>query len=159
MFKLNTSLTAAPHLKQRNATASYAYYQMFANCSSLQSISTDLTAWGKSDIWLRNVSADGTFYCPSILGTNSTIARGTNRCPNNWTVYNITTLKYQDGTAHMHAMTGSLTKQNVLDAVEEDNQTSGNLRYVYMGQEVTAVAPSAFSDWSYLKGIVIGENV
>lgn len=128
MFKLNTSLTASPHLKQCNANTSYAYYQMFADSSSLQSISTDLTSWGSSNIWVQGVSADGTFYCPSILGTNSTIARGNKRCPNNWTVYNITTLKYQDGVAHMHAMTGSLIKQNVLDAVEEDNQTSGNLR-------------------------------
>ena len=34
------------------------------------------------------VAASDTFRCPTALGTNETIQRGTNACPSGWTVIN-----------------------------------------------------------------------
>ena len=133
---------------------------MFYGCSKLSSIEVEFSSWpGNTNSWVNNVASNGTFKCPTALGTNETITRGSSYCPTNWTVVNPTYFKYSDGTSYTHDINGTLTRQAVLDSIEQDNQTSGALRYVDMGSDITAVAPSAFSDWTYLKGIVIGENV
>lgn len=88
-----TSLTSAPYFRETSLTSGgWSYFEMFKGCSKLAQISVSLTAWpsvstGCQD-WVNNVSSYGTFYCPTALGTNATIARGNNRCPTNWTVVN-----------------------------------------------------------------------
>lgn len=65
---------------------------MFYDCPRLQSLTAYFTSWGSYnafDIWLNSVQNGGIFYCPTALGTNETITRGTSNCPNNWTVVNI----------------------------------------------------------------------
>ena len=61
------------------------------NCSSLSSVYTDITSFPDSgwQDWMKGVAANGTFYCPAALGTDETIERGVNYCPNGWTVVNI----------------------------------------------------------------------
>lgn len=65
---------------------------MFKGCGSLSSISVemDVSVFGTTTgSWLSGVSDTGTFYCPTALGTDETITRGMNYCPDNWTVINI----------------------------------------------------------------------
>ena len=93
MFEGCTALTAAPNLPA-TAITDNSYSSMFNGCSSLASISVALTSWGdpsgySSYNWVTGVAATGTFKCPSSLGTQGTIARGENRCPNGWTVVNV----------------------------------------------------------------------
>lgn len=68
-----------------------AFNSAFYQCSSLTSITVGWTDWsnGTYQNWVRDISGSGTFTCPVALGDNSTIARGNNYCPNNWTVVNI----------------------------------------------------------------------
>ena len=65
--------------------------QMFGNCTSLRALSVNFAAWlsGATRSWLFNVAASGTFRCPTALGTDATITRGTSNCPAGWTVINI----------------------------------------------------------------------
>lgn len=66
---------------------------MFNGCNALTSLSVQLTSWNSSAFlatryWLKDVSSDGEFWCPAELGTNETIERGVDRCPEGWTVRN-----------------------------------------------------------------------
>jgi hypothetical protein len=93
MFNGCTSLTAAPYFKDTSLTSStgYSYKEMFRSCSCLAQISVSLTAWptnNSCDDWVNTVSSNGTFYCPTALGTNETISRGASNCPTGWTVIN-----------------------------------------------------------------------
>ena len=115
MFRGCTSLTTAPELPATTLAAScYALMfngctslttanlsaatldnnccaQMFGNCTSLRALSVNFAAWlsGATRSWLFNVAASGTFRCPTALGTDATITRGTSNCPAGWTVINI----------------------------------------------------------------------
>ena len=94
MFSGCTSLTATP-LLPATALPTNCYFEMFKGCTSLATVRTAQTqAWGDgtsddpSLYWLEGVAANGTFYCPTALGTDATITRGTNACPEGWTVVN-----------------------------------------------------------------------
>ena len=68
------------------------YRSAFSNCSSLNSVKVHFTSFGDAEgtgNWLNNVAQSGTFYCPSALGNDSTISRGVDYCPTNWTLINI----------------------------------------------------------------------
>ena len=89
MFKGCTALTAAPSLPATSLVSS-CYYQMFYGCTSLASIRIGSTGWrtGATYSWVYNVAASGTFYCPTALGTDATITRSADYCPEGWTVVN-----------------------------------------------------------------------
>ena len=91
MFLDCTSLSSAPELPATTLVED-CYADMFDDCTSLSSIEVAFTDWntsGNSTVdWLYNVAPSGTFTCPSALGTNSTITRGTSNCPTGWTVVN-----------------------------------------------------------------------
>lgn len=90
MFQNCTSLTAAPKLPAGTlATGCYTY--MFQGCTSLASVEVSFSAWNgvATSNWLNNVSAQGTFTCPTALGTQETITRGVSNCPAMWTVDNV----------------------------------------------------------------------
>lgn len=93
-FRGCTSLSAAPALKA-TTLATRCYYQMFYNCKKLQSMDVSFTAWSPSNAtynWMYSAgsqtSGTKTFTCPTALGTDSTITRGSSNCPNGWTVVN-----------------------------------------------------------------------
>lgn len=90
MFQNCTSLVQAPRLKA--VPLSYSYNNMFNGCSSLSVIVVDFTEWSTAQdalrTWVTGVSPQGRFVCPTALGTQESIARATNRCPNGWTVIN-----------------------------------------------------------------------
>ena len=89
MFHGCTALAAAPALPA-TTLAFNCYYYMFQGCTALNNVTTHQTTFDTSqDGWLTDVAATGTFYCPSALGTNATITRGTSACPAGWTVVNI----------------------------------------------------------------------
>lgn len=87
MFTGCTGLTAAPNLTATTVPL-HGYDYLFNGCSSLRAISTAQTAFNDCPGWVSGVAASGTFTCPTALGTNSTIARGSSACPNGWTVVN-----------------------------------------------------------------------
>ena len=89
LFRGCTSLTTAPSLPATSLVGS-CYYQMFYGCTSLASIRIGLTGWrtGATYRWVYNVAASGTFYCPTALGTDATITRSADYCPEGWTVVN-----------------------------------------------------------------------
>lgn len=100
MFSGCTSLTTAPTLaattmipSRTEGTVFYlgGYYEMFSGCTLINEITTSQTSFDGCESWLRYVAATGTFYCPASLGTNETITRGYNYCPEGWTVINIQT--------------------------------------------------------------------
>lgn len=64
---------------------------MFAYSSNLSRISTLQTEWGGDNggaYWVEGVASEGFFFCPSALGNDTTIYRGTYKCPENWLVGN-----------------------------------------------------------------------
>lgn len=75
-----------------NSYNNYCMGYMFQTCSKLSSIEVNFTSWpnayGATSDWLNGVASNGTFICPTALGTNETITRGNNNCPTNWTVVN-----------------------------------------------------------------------
>ena len=83
-------------------TSSNAMAYMFKDCSKLKSVTVFFKEWPNAEIlvdWLDGVSASGEFICPSALGTEGTIARGTSRCPSGWTVKNHDYLTFTAETA------------------------------------------------------------
>jgi hypothetical protein len=109
MFYGCTSLTQAPELPATTlATGCYQY--MFYGCKQLNEITTAQTSFNNCINWLSNVSQNGTFYCPSGLGTNDTIERGNSACPDGWSVVNTDTLCFtaeEDGSTIKISKTGS----------------------------------------------------
>ena len=90
MFYGCTSLTTAPSLPATKL-AHYCYNQMFYGCTSLTTVEVGFAAFSPTSAtrdWLSKVAADGIFRCPTALGTNETIPRGTAKCPEGWTVIN-----------------------------------------------------------------------
>ena len=89
MFSGCTSLVAAPSLPATSLAGS-CYSHMFYGCTSLASIRIGSTGWrtGATHSWVYNVAASGTFYCPTALGTDATITRSADYCPEGWTVIN-----------------------------------------------------------------------
>ena len=91
MFLDCTSLTTAPALPA-TTLEDRCYNLMFRGCTSLNSVTVAFTGWNPSAAttnWLQSVASNGTFTCPSALGTGSTITRGISNCPSGWTVVNI----------------------------------------------------------------------
>ena len=116
MFYGCTSLTSAPELPAMNLAASCyysmfygcvslsqeinliapvlvdnCYSQMFLGCRALSKLRVEFSSWrnGSTTNWLNGVASTGEFLCPSALGTDVTITRGTGNCPTGWTVVNI----------------------------------------------------------------------
>lgn len=89
MFYNCTHLIKAPFLPSTTVETN-EYDRMFSGCSSLTEISVSFASWPTTSVnWVSGVSATGTFKCPAALGTNETITRGVNSCPEGWTVVNI----------------------------------------------------------------------
>ena len=86
MFHGCTGLTEAPDLPAVTL-ADYCYRQMFYGCTGLNYLRVKFTSWtGATDAtldWLANVSATGTFVCPTELDTST---RNASRVPSAWTV-------------------------------------------------------------------------
>ena len=65
---------------------------MFQGCTKLKKIEIHITSWPSTATimgdWVDGVAADGLFVCPTALGTNATITRGTSNCPAGWQVNN-----------------------------------------------------------------------
>ena len=90
LFSGCTALTTAPTLPATTLTSN-CYSRMFFRCSSLSSITVDFSVFNPTNAtisWIQGVAANGTFYCPTALGTNETITRGVTYCPEGWTVIN-----------------------------------------------------------------------
>ena len=88
MFSGCKSLTQAPELPATTLTEK-CYSNMFNGCTQLNEIKTAQTSFYNCNDWVANVSQTGTFYCPSVLGTNDTISRGNSACPYGWNVDNV----------------------------------------------------------------------
>lgn len=88
MFQDCTSLTSAPELPA-TTLAYYCYHYMFQGCTSLTSVEVAFTDWNASLYstynWLQGVASNGTFSCPSALGTTR---RDASHVPSGWTVVN-----------------------------------------------------------------------
>ena len=87
MFKGCTSLVNAPELPATTLKR-YCYSNMFEGCEKVSLISTRQTSFTGCTNWLSGVAQSGIFYCPTSLGTDETIVRGINACPEGWTVIN-----------------------------------------------------------------------
>lgn len=80
----NYSVKVGPLVPQQ-----YMYDGAFRD-SSITSMEVRFTDWGYfgTNNLLTSVPQVGTFKCPTALGTDSTITRGTGNCPAGWTVIN-----------------------------------------------------------------------
>lgn len=87
LFRYNTNLVTSPILTSE--TVSYiGCAHMFYGCSSLTTIKTKMTNISATDClanWVRNVAAQGDFYCPAEL----TIPTGADGIPSGWTRHDI----------------------------------------------------------------------
>ena len=129
-------------------------------CKNVSEISTCMTQFSSSNgSWTTGVSADGYFYCPSQLGNQQTIARGTSACPDDWTVRNPTWIRYSDDGASLNWATGEIGRTDFEAALARDGKTSADMYAVDFGQDVTAIAPSCFADWGAMREVKIGDNV
>lgn len=68
--------------------ASNCYQIVFALCPKIKKITTKQTSFTGCGNWVSGHSSEGTFVCPTALGTNETISRGISACPTGWTVIN-----------------------------------------------------------------------
>ena len=85
MFLNCPSLTAAPELPA-TTLADHCYYNMFNGCTSLNYIkclATDISASSCTNVWVKNVSASGTFIKAAGMNDWTT---GDNGIPSGWTV-------------------------------------------------------------------------
>lgn len=98
MFKNCTALQKAPAILPESKTdygQSLCFFEMFSGCTSLTSIEVGFERFNNTDDnwwtaeWVDGITQTGVFKCPSALGTNETIERGVNCCPDGWTVENI----------------------------------------------------------------------
>ena len=70
-----------------------SYKEIAAGCGNLQEVRLvdNFTDWndgiGTKD-WLKDTPSTGTLYCSYRLGTDETIERGADYCPEGWTVDN-----------------------------------------------------------------------
>ena len=85
MFQGCSAITFAPELPAATMVTD-CYAAMFSGCSNLAKIQTKQTSFTGCSNWVANVAANGNFYCPPTLGTESTIARGVSACPVGWGV-------------------------------------------------------------------------
>lgn len=84
MFQSCTGLTTAPVLPA-TTLADHCYTNMFYGCTELTSIEVHHTSWlpdRATNRWLKDVSTNGTFRCPSALPQT----RGMSNIPNNWAI-------------------------------------------------------------------------
>lgn len=88
----NAAITEAQLiLYGKNLSSSiFSLAYMFRYNANLSKITTDVESWsiGNFSYWVEYVSATGEFHCPTSLGTNASIQRGIDRCPEGWTVIN-----------------------------------------------------------------------
>ena len=89
------SLRGEIYIQAGGSVATYSCINMFTNCSSLNRIKVRFTTGLNSNAngantkdWLKGAATEGTFICPTELGTNETIQRGVYACPEGWTVIN-----------------------------------------------------------------------
>ena len=85
MFQGCTSLTATPELPA-TTLVSDCYQRMFDGCTSLNAVkclAEDISVFGCTLNWLRNVSATGTFYKSANMSGWTT---GNSGIPSGWTV-------------------------------------------------------------------------
>ena len=80
---------AAPILPATNINFIDCYSSMFQS-TKINQISVAFSKWlaSSTSTWVEGVPSTGTFYCPTALGTNDTITRGSFQCPSGWTVIN-----------------------------------------------------------------------
>jgi len=89
MFYRCSNLTDTTPIRVTQSNSNGMIY-MFYGCSKLSSIEVEFTSWPvNTNDWVNGVASNGTFTCPTALGTNETITRGTSNCPVNWTVVNL----------------------------------------------------------------------
>lgn len=85
MFTGCSGLTVAPELPATELV-DRCYQYMFSGCTLLSSIKVNFTDWNDSInatlSWMYNVSANGTFTCPS----NLLQSRGNSKIPRNWDI-------------------------------------------------------------------------
>lgn len=87
MFSGCESLEIAPELPA-TTLASSCYNGMFSGCSKLNYIKVHFTTWGQNTTtdWVKGVSSEGTFLCPSDLEGEYYDNIGVNGIPGGWTV-------------------------------------------------------------------------
>ena len=134
---------------------------MFYGCSKLSSIEVEFSSWpGNTYSWVQNVASNGTFTCPTALGTNETITRGINNCPANWTVVNPTYIRFTDNKLQAYDWQGQLTQQQILDAHTANGYTYPYIRELSVGGEITSIGPSALIDCKgQFHDVRLGPNV
>lgn len=90
MFKNCTSLKTVPLICALNDddTDTTSMKEMFMGCSNLSYIRTNQQSFIGCTGWVDGVSASGVIECSPVLGTESSIERGINACPEGWTVDN-----------------------------------------------------------------------
>lgn len=90
VFQGCTSLTTVD-LPFTSMAASDTYMSSwFQGCTNLSDVTLRLSDWPvMTSSWLDGVAANGTFRCPTALGTDETITRDSSHCPVGWTVVNI----------------------------------------------------------------------
>lgn len=90
MFRGCSGITSARvRIPKTSAMVAGAMDEAFSGCSSL----SDITFIGDSlpvmTKWVDGVSSTGVFRCPPEVGTQETIARGVDSCPEGWAVEDV----------------------------------------------------------------------
>ncbi len=138
--------------------ANLCFSWMCYGCSALNRVKVAFTDWdtqnNPTNSWLGYPSSTGTFICPAALGSNSSITRGSNYCPNGWTVENFgwefcfeadaanvtvglasvgtppaVTLEMSEDAASWTPFSGSVTLAGIGDRVYLRAATGGNARF------------------------------
>ena len=138
MFR-GANITKAPTIMAISyLNQTQAMNRMFYECSNLSSIEVKFTYWPAGDNsminWVDGVAANGTFICPSALGTNATITRGVSNCPQNWNVVQDVQPEYDE----MPLTFKSTKDNNTVKLSKNGNPYSNTFYYSKNGGEWTA---------------------
>ena len=120
--------------------------------------SWDTTGTPCTTNWVDGVASNGTFICPTALGTNETITRGVNNCPTGWNVITNpngkTRVKYTSASGLPDwegEIVGELTSSSI--------PNNSYIETIDIGTYVTSIGDYAFSGCSGLTSVTIPDSV
>ena len=97
-YALNATFWGTPNITKVKLSSAplgkRTCHKMLQDYNAIQEVEVGFTDWGPNNVgcndWLltSNETEPATLKCPTELGTDETIRRGTSFCPEGWTVIN-----------------------------------------------------------------------
>ena len=159
MFANCSSLTTAPELPATTLT-DWCYTDMFNGCTNLNNVkclATDISAYNCTYHWLENTSETGTFNRGENGSCNWT--RDENGVPSGWTITPPCVPPFSGKWLATYADSRVFSGEcDSTSAITNGEVTKENLVQIEIGECVTSIGDSAFSNASSLTSIKVWQT-